>query len=109
MDFAGALAIRQTFPEFKDLGDWRPSDPYPDHPSGRAVDAMIPGDYRSAAGIASGDKLAEWINSNAQAFGLQYTIWRQRYRPAGKDWQPMAGRGSDTADHRDHVHATVLG
>jgi hypothetical protein len=102
-------AVQQTFPEFTDIGCWRASDPYPDHPSGRACDFMIPGDYRSAAGIASGDRLAEWINSNAQAFGLQYTIWRQRYRPAGKDWQPMADRGDDNQNHMNHVHVTVLG
>ncbi|HEX7463052.1 MAG TPA: M23 family metallopeptidase [Dermatophilaceae bacterium] len=100
-------AVKVQFPEFVEVGTWRPTDPYPDHPSGRAADFMIPGDYKSPAGIAEGDKLADWINANAPKFGLQYEIWRQRDRNAGGDWIPMSDRGSDNDNHFTHVHATV--
>jgi len=101
--------VQQQFPEFTDIGCWRASDPFPDHPSGRACDFMVPGGGHDAAGNASGDKLAEWVNANAGPLGVQYEIWQQRYRPAGKDWAPMADRGGWTANHMDHVHVTVLG
>lgn len=101
-------AVKAQFPEFTDVGCWRPSDPFPDHPSGRACDFMIPGGGHDAAGNARGDALAEWVNANAKALGLQYMIWQQRYRPAGGGWAEMADRGGWTANHMDHVHMTVL-
>ena len=100
-------AVKQQFPQFTDVYTWRPTDPYPDHPSGRAADFMIPGDYKSPAGIAAGDQLADWINSNASKFGLAYEIWRQRQRNAGGEWTPMADRGSDNENHMNHVHGEV--
>ena len=37
-----ARAVAQRFPEIETIGGWRPYDAYPDHPSGRAADIMIP-------------------------------------------------------------------
>jgi hypothetical protein len=101
-------AVKVQFPQFTDVGCWRASDPYPDHPSGRACDFMVPGLGHDQAGVDLGNQLADWVQANAKAFGLQYEIFRQRYRPAGTDWAPMTDRGGWTANHMDHVHVTVL-
>lgn len=90
------------------LGGWRPSDPYPDHPSGQAVDVMIP-DYTSGAGVAVGDEVADYILSNAEFFHVDYIIWRQMYIKPGQAPSKMEDRFSDTQNHYDHVHVTVYG
>ena len=57
----GAVA----FPQIVDLLH-RAADPIPDHPSGRALDLMIP-NYRSSSGKALGDKVADWARPNAKS------------------------------------------
>jgi hypothetical protein len=50
--------VREAFPRIKTFYGFRPHDPFPDHPSGRAVDIMINsafGNYRSPAAVAYGD------------------------------------------------------
>lgn len=87
------------------------ADPIPDHPSGRALDAMIP-DYSSASGQALGREMAEWIKDNAGELNVEYIIFDQRIwnvRRAGEGWRYMADRGSDNANHKNHVHITTLG
>ena len=102
-------AVAQTFPGFfTDIGCWRPSDPYPDHPSGRGCDYMIPGGGHDGAANTKANEIADWINANGPKLGLQYEILQQRYRPAGAQWAPMADRGGWTANHMDHIHVTVL-
>lgn len=79
-----------------------------DHPKGRAVDFMIP-DYSSAGSKKKAQKLAAWFQSNAKALNVTYIIYDQRIwnlDRADEGWRPMAGRGSDTADHRDHIHVS---
>ncbi len=80
-------------------------DPYPDHPSGRALDFMVGAD---AAGQRDGDAVVAYLQDNADAFGIEYLIWRQRIWRDGQ-WAPMADRGSPTANHMDHVHITTKG
>lgn len=78
------------------------------HPSGRAADFMVP---LTAAGKHQGTELAEYARSNAAALGVDYIIWYQRIWSAdraGEGWRPMADRGSDTENHRDHVHINAL-
>lgn len=59
---------------------------------------------------AEGDKLAAWaIRPEVMArFGIDYVIWYQRiYNPEiAPNWRPMADRGSNTANHKDHVHVS---
>lgn len=90
------------------VGGYRANDPYPDHPSGLAVDFMVP---LTATGQATGDALAEHVRENAQTYGVEYIIWNQRIwhssRPT-EGWRQMADRGSATQNHRDHVHVTLL-
>lgn len=102
--------VHVNWPQVKDVGGWRPSDPYPDHPSGRAVDIMMPNGGAGKADVALGDEIAEYFQENAAEYGIYYMIWRQRMwkasDPVGQ-WTGMSDRGSPTANHMDHVHISV--
>ena len=98
--------IWNNVPEIKTMYGVRP-DPLPDHPSGRAVDIMIP-NYRSNKEL--GNRLAAYFKANHSQFRVHYIIWDQKIWNITRDsegWRPMAGRGSDTANHKDHIHVTV--
>lgn len=79
---AVALAdyIRATYPGVQSIGGVR-ADPLPDHPSGHALDIMVPN-------LALGDSIATDIRSQTARFGVRYVMWRV---PA----------------HFNHVHVTV--
>lgn len=96
--------IAAMFPAISDIGGYRASDPYPDHPSGRALDIMIPG-YDTPQGKAYGDAINQFLHANAAALGIDSTIWRQQYQPAGGAPSTMEDRGSPTQNHMDHIHA----
>ncbi|WP_448411148.1 hypothetical protein [Mycolicibacterium sp. XJ647] len=102
-----ARAVSATFPEILDIGGVR-SDPLKWHPHGLAIDVMIP-NPRSAQGIALGDRVTAYVLENAERFGLVHAIWRQTiYKPDGSK-RTMTNRGSDTANHYDHVHIATRG
>ena len=93
-----ARAVSHRFPQIADIDGVRP-DSKPWHPSGLAIDIMIP-NPESPAGIALGDQILAFAMSNAGRFGLQDVIWRGTYyTPAGPQ---ASGYG-----HYDHVHITV--
>lgn len=73
-----------------------------DHGSGRAVDFMIPR-YSTASGKNLGWAVAEWAIKQP---GVTYVIWDQKYND-GSGWRQMGNRGSDTANHLDHVHVST--
>ena len=82
-----------------------------DHSSGRALDLMVP-NYTSAKGKALGQAVANWARANARTLGIHYVIWNQRIWNTQRDregWRAMAGRGSDSANHKNHVHISVNG
>lgn len=94
-----ARAVSQRFPQIADIDGVRP-DSKPWHPSGLAIDIMIP-NPESPEGIALGDQILAFAMGNAARFGLQDVIWRGTYyTPAG----PQAGGYG----HYDHVHITVM-
>jgi uncharacterized protein YgiM (DUF1202 family) len=102
-------AMRARFPQITVYGGVRPSV-IPDHEQGRALDCMIP-DYRSASGKALGDEAAAWAKANARSLGINYVIWNQHIWNITRDsegWRYMADRGSDSANHRNHIHITVF-
>lgn len=110
---ARALAVRAeilaAFPRITEVGGVRP-DSLPDHPSGHALDFMIPSPT-SASGIALGNAIAAHLQNSAGRLGVSYVIWRQRIWNVSRSregWRDMADRGSATANHMDHVHVTVL-
>ena len=80
----------------KTIGGWRPSDPFPDHPSGHALDFMI-------TSQAQGDQVAADVIANAQALGVSYLIWNHRTWSPQQGWQPYT---STDNPHTDHVHVT---
>jgi hypothetical protein len=94
-----ARAVSAQFPQIAEIDGVRP-DSKPWHPSGLAIDIMIP-NSTSPEGIALGDQILAFAMANAARFGLQDVIWRGTYyTPAG----PQAtGYG-----HYDHVHITTM-
>ncbi|ORX09949.1 MULTISPECIES: transglycosylase family protein [Mycolicibacterium] len=93
----GAAAVNdligQYFPEITTIGGYR-KDPHPDHPSGRALDIMIPGGTTAGganpSGKALGDRIWEWMKTT----GL--------FDMRGSLWQTMTG-----GNHFDHIHARL--
>ena len=54
--------------------------------------------------------LAAYAKAHASELGIDYIIWYQRIwsvARAAEGWRPMEDRGSDTENHRDHVHINV--
>ena len=102
-------AVRKNWPQIKTIGTVRP-DALPDHPSGRALDLMIP-NYKSKAGKQLGYDLSRWLQKRHTELGINYIIWDQRIwnvQRAGSGWRSMGSRGSDSANHKNHIHVTVL-
>lgn len=88
--------------DISEIGGWRPNDGYGEHVTGRALDVMVK-DQR-------GDEIADYLVANAAAVGVDNVIWQQRIwsaARAGEGWRPMEDRGSDTQNHRDHVHTLL--
>lgn len=93
-----ARAVSQRFPQIAEIGGVRP-DSKPWHPSGLAIDIMIP-NAETPEGIALGDEIMAFALANAARFGLQDVIWRGTY------YTPAGPQGSGYG-HYDHVHITT--
>lgn len=89
--------IHKYWPQIGTIGGYRAHDAYPDHPSGLALDVMT--------GDPVGTEVNEWLHAQKDALALNYTIWKQFYRPAGGGGNLMEDRGSITQNHFDHIHA----
>jgi phage-related protein len=74
-----------------------------DHPTGHALDFM------TLSNVGLGNQVADYLYANAARMALKYEIWLQRIRNPGGGWVGMENRGSPTANHMDHVHASFLG
>ncbi|WP_157973905.1 SH3 domain-containing protein [Desertihabitans aurantiacus] len=101
--------LKARYPQVTTYHGVRP-DAIPDHPSGKALDAMLP-NYRSASSRALGKDMAEWIKNNASQLNVEYIIYDQRIwnvRRSGEGWRYMADRGSDNANHKNHIHVTTF-
>lgn len=81
------------------------------HGAGLAVDYMV-GPYGSDNDPeGKGKKLADFASKNMEALQISYIIWDQKfymamdniYGPANT-WNLMPDRGSNTQNHKDHVH-----
>ena len=91
------------FPQIKTHYGWR-RDVTPDHPAGRAVDLMIP-NYKKNNQL--GWQVARYYQKYARELNIKYIIWDQKIWSVARSregWRPMSNRGSDTANHYDHVH-----
>jgi uncharacterized protein YgiM (DUF1202 family) len=101
-------AARRAFPWIKTYYGYR-SGSGSDHSKGKGLDLMVP-NYRTAAGKARGNQVANWAKTNHRQLRIQYVIWNQRIwnvSRAGEGWRPMASRGNDSANHKNHVHISV--
>lgn len=89
--------------KLKDIGGFRAGDM--DHGKGLALDFMT---YQDTA---TGNRLAAYLQANAEQLSVKYVIWQQRIWNAGyradEGWRPMADRGSTTQNHMDHVHLSL--
>jgi peptidoglycan DL-endopeptidase CwlO len=94
----------EAFPDIEYAGGWGTRGNETDHDDGRAVDFMIP-DYGSSSGNALGWAVARWA---AQQPEITYVMFDQMvYGAWDRKWEQVEDRGSDTANHRDHVHVSV--
>ncbi len=88
--------------KLKTIGGWRATDPFPDHPSGRAVDLMI---NNIPNGKATGQAIADYLVANDKKYRVDYIIWNERsWNSRRRTWQIYGG----TNPHTDHVHVTCF-
>ena len=100
--------VLQNFSQINTIYGVRPHDPYPDHPSGHAIDLMLP-NYKSNEAL--GWKMAKYYQAHASELGVSYIIFHQQIWSVARDsegWRHMEDRGGDTANHMDHVHITTI-
>ena len=80
-----------------------------------AADFMIP-EYKTTAGKAYGDRLADWVWERRAEYDLWYQIWRGRIRSMtypNAGWKPYTpkpaaiAKSPDSAWHRNHVHVSL--
>lgn len=112
--------IAQMWPQLTVIGGWRPEDPYADHPSGQALDVMMPNSGTTGADVALGNEIATWIMSVAESHRVVYVLWRHRIwnyagmspheqaRPPDQ-WRLAGENGAWTANHMDHLHIATDG
>lgn len=111
---AGYRAVRYEFPKINEIGCFRESDPYGDHPSALALDIMMPSGCVEGPNDKDwdlGKDIIEFFMENRKRFGVYYMIWQQRIwnaltespKPLS-EWSGMSNRGSCTDNHQDHVH-----
>ena len=100
-------AVSAAFPQITEIGGVR-SDSLKWHPSGLALDVMIP-NWNTPQGKALGDQVLSFVMANKEALGVEHAIWRQAiyYAPGGGE--AMGGRGDATQNHFDHVHIATKG
>lgn len=103
-----ARTVAHRFPDVQTIGGWRPVDKFPDHPSGRAVDIMIP-NFQTDEGRELGNRIKNYLFEHREEFNIEYMIWRQMYIPASGQPNLMEDRFSLTQNHFDHVHVTTVG
>ncbi|MFL0579517.1 serine hydrolase [Dietzia sp. 179-F 9C3 NHS] len=101
----GMRTVVAEFPEVKTIGGWREDERSPDHPSGRAIDVMVPMDDE---GKKLGDRVANYFTEHADELNVVSVIWQQRYWEGG-EWSDMEDQGDPTENHMDHVHISFHG
>ncbi len=103
--------IERLWPHYRTpgtIGGWR-EDPIADHPSGQALDIMVPGGADDADGIELTNEIAAFLMVNAEVLGVTYMVWRQHIWYPGRAWRLMGDRGNPTDNHMDHIHLLVRG
>lgn len=103
-----ARSVLDQFPEVKQIGGWRPDPDYPqEHPSGRAIDIMIP-DYETSSGKKLGDDIHRYLWKHKDEFGIKYVLFRQHEYDDGPDnGSLMEDRGDPNQNHFNHLHVAT--
>lgn len=100
--------LSQAFPQLQEIGGYRSNgNGSNDHPSGQALDIMIPG-WDTPEGKALGDQINSFLQSNAPSLGLESTIWQDFRKPVGGDGHKLGRKGANEG-HYNHIHAKVGG
>jgi len=100
--------VTELFPKIHTIYTLR-SGSTGDHGNGLAADFMLP-DYKH--NVDYGWQLANYVHDHARELGVQYVIYQQsiwNISRTSEGWRPMASRGNDTANHRDHIHVSMKG
>ncbi len=101
--------LENMFPGVIDIGGFR-EDEIEDHPSGKAIDVMIP-NWDTPEGKAYGDQIVAFLQANGSAMGVDSFIWQD-------NWQDLNGNTSfldrastqgPTQGHMDHIHIKTAG
>jgi hypothetical protein len=95
-------SVCASFPAITSYGGVR-ADSMEWHPTGRALDIMLP----SVSDVALGNQIVAFVIAHASEFNVNHIIYRQRVWLPGQGWSGMEDRGSITANHYDHVHVAV--
>lgn len=98
-------SVCALFPAVNSYGGWRPGG-MQFHKNGRALDIMLTPGAESALGY----RIANYLMKHAKDFNVDHIIFEQQiWTPSTPHWRHMAGRGSITANHFDHVHVAIRG
>lgn len=95
-------AVCTIFPQIKRYGGRGGGG---EHAAGRALDIMT-------KDLELGTAIANLARQHWRELGISQIIWQQHIWTAergGDSWRPMESRGSETANHKDHVHITTFG
>lgn len=90
------------------VGD-RANNPNSDHPSGNALDIMVP--LKSSKGTSA----ANYFVKNRAAYNVKYVIWDNKFAGPSTGWNwddyakhgPKSNQATPTGRHEDHVHISV--
>jgi hypothetical protein len=93
-------AVCNNFPQITQYGG---RSNHGEHKSGKAIDIMT-------SDVTLGTAIADFLRAHAAELNLYDVIWRQHiWTPvrASEGWRAMGSRGSETANHDDHVHVSI--
>jgi len=93
-------SVCHAFPQITSYGGW---DNHGEHSSGKALDIMT-------SDGELGTAIADFLQAHASELNLYDILWSQQiWTPvrSSEGWRSMPSRGSDTANHNDHVHVSV--
>lgn len=98
--------IAAQFPQIREIGGYRANGGGSnDHPSGHALDIMVPG-WDTAEGKALGDQINQFLHQNADSLGIDSTIWQDFWAPVGGGGKKLGREGANEG-HYNHIHAKV--
>ncbi len=92
-------AVCAAFPEITTYGTFRDDG---EHSQGLAVDIMVSG--------SRGQEVADFVRDSYGDLGVNYIMYAQQIWSvdrSGEGWRYVEDRGSETANHYDHVHVTT--